>query len=74
MEVDGKCEMTDWEEGFRTPRNCENQIPAVSVFPPPPKKKPMDGREKTHQRMAISSRLILILFFFFCPLENEACA
>ena len=36
-----KSTMREWEEECKTPRNIENQIPAMLTCPPPPRKKPV---------------------------------
>ncbi|KAK4270340.1 hypothetical protein QN277_023386 [Acacia crassicarpa] len=41
--------MTGWDEECKTPRNVQNQIPAMLVCPPAPRKKPADGKRLDQQ-------------------------
>lgn len=38
--------MREWEEECKTPRHIENQIPAMLMCPPPPRKKPVGAGKR----------------------------
>ncbi|KAJ7950291.1 Cyclin-dependent kinase inhibitor [Quillaja saponaria] len=73
MEVDERSEMRDWEEGCRTPRNRENQIPVVSVCPAPPKKKPIGWKRQNPPKNGYFQPPDLDALFVL-PTRKEACA
>ncbi|KAF7845472.1 Cyclin-dependent protein kinase inhibitor SMR4 [Senna tora] len=38
--------MREWEEECKTPRHIQNQIPAMILCPPPPRKKPVGAGKR----------------------------
>ncbi|KAI9112313.1 hypothetical protein K1719_016836 [Acacia pycnantha] len=66
--------MREWDEECKTPKNVQNQIPAMLVCPPPPRKKPMmtaDGKRPDLQPSGGITAWLLVIILRGNHLETK---